>query len=140
MLYASFFQKDAKANLQEAQNIYPGFRKTVNEWLDRLASEAEGRDYEISIDILAVIETVLARKPSSWRFSWRRWLSASFIDKIRAIGTVAKKRCPPWELRSALKHFTVVGAFDCEVTAHFEVDHVDKRIIFRQFDGLPGQD
>lgn len=139
MSYRIVFQKDARQELQEAENTYgAGFTEEVFDWLSSLASEAQRRDYSFSIDILELVEAAEASKPKNWKRSWRRWVSQPLLEKLRTLYVVAKKRCPPWELRSAVKRFTVVDAFACELLVAFEVDHPLGRIIIRQFDGLPG--
>lgn len=141
MAYSILLERSAREELHEAQEGYgTDFREATEQWLHRLATEAETRDYELSADLVEWAESVLGTAPSSWGHSWRRWLSSRFGDQLRALLTLARKRCPPWELRTSVERFTVLGFFPAEVLVHFEVDHVDKRVIFRQFLGLPGQE
>jgi hypothetical protein len=127
--------------LSEAQTTYGGeFREETNGWLSALAAEAETRDSSLSIDFAEAIEAALSTEPRSWGHSLRNWFKAPIADKVRAILAAIRKRCPPWEMRAAVRWFTVISAFDSEIVAYYEVDHVKKRMIFRRFEGLPGQE
>ncbi len=141
MAYDIWFERRAQDELREAQDTYgTEFREATEAWLSRLAAEAEARNHETSVDLVEWTESVLSNNPSSWGHSWRRWLSSHLGDQLRAVVAIAKKRCPPWELRTSMERFTVLGLFSAEVLVHFEVDHVHKRVIMRQFLGLPGQE
>jgi hypothetical protein len=140
-MYSIVYERRAKMELEDAKETYGGtFREEVDRWQTDLVRDAENRVYSVSIDAAAMMEAAVQSRPSSWRLSWKRWLSAPLIKKIQAILLVVGKRCPPWEFRASAMRFTVVNAFDCEVVAFYEVDHVARRVIFRLFDGLPGQE
>jgi len=139
--YRIFFERHAWDELSQAQEDYgTEFREGTDQWLRQLATEAETRDYELSVDLVEWTNSVLSSSPSSWGHSWHRWLGSRFGVQLRALLTLAKKRCPPWELRTSPERFTVLGCITVDVLVHFEVDHIDKRVIMRQFLGLPGQE
>lgn len=143
MAYLIKYERNAKAELTSAQDCYGGqFREATNTWLREIAVAAECRDYEVSLssaDLADILETVLNSPRWLWPHSWRRWVKASIRQRFRATLVLIRKRCPPWEIRVSERRFTVIDAFSAEVTAVFEVDHVQKRVIFRMFHGLPGQ-
>jgi hypothetical protein len=139
--YTIQIERRTSGELAQAQDDYGSdFREATEGWLHRLAEEAETRDYELSMDLLEWTESVLGTQTSAWGHSWRRWRESSFGDRLRAILAIAKKRCPPWELRSSIERFTALGAITLEIIVHFEVDHVNKQIRILQFLGLPGQE
>ncbi|HEY7425425.1 MAG TPA: hypothetical protein VH682_14435 [Gemmataceae bacterium] len=143
MAYFIKYERNAKAELTSAQDCYGGqFRVETNAWLQEIAAAAERRDYAASlnsVDLVDILKTVLDSPRRSWPYSWRRWVKAPIRQKFQATLILIHKRCPPWEIRVSERSFTVIDAFSAEVTAVFEVDHVQKRVIFRMFHGLPGQ-
>jgi hypothetical protein len=126
--------------LSQAQDDYgAAFREDTERWLLQLATEAETGNHEISADLSQWVDSILGSSSSSWGHSWHRLLKTRLGDRLRALLTFARRRSPPWELRTSVRRFSVLGIFTAEVLVHFEVDHVNKRVIFRQFLGLPGQ-
>lgn len=143
MAYRIKFERRAKEELTRAQDTYgTDFREESNGWLKQLAYEAERQTYSISIDTQELAESALEalEKKTDWQYSWRRLLNSSWKTKLRALLAVVKKRRPPYEQRSAPGRFVILGSFDADVTAHFEIDHAQKCVIFRLFDGLPGEE
>ena len=47
--------------------------------------------------------------------SWRRWLDASILEKLKAILVLLRKRCPPWEFRASVQTFLVLDTFLSEI-------------------------
>jgi hypothetical protein len=140
MAYRVKYHREAKSSLDAAQHDYgPTFRQETNAWLSELVSEAERGNHSLSVDAKELLEAAADADPQSLRRSWKRWLSAPALDKLRALLVIVRKRCPPWELRAAPRLFSVVDSFSCEIVAFYEIDHVEGRVIFRHFDGLPGQ-
>jgi hypothetical protein len=142
MAYSIRFRSRAKDELEESCDIYGGtFRGQVLDWLAQLAEEAEHRQSFSSIDLQELLNTI-ADDPAEIKqltSSWGRWLQAPFMDKLKAILVVLRKRCPPWEFRASLQTFTVIDTFTSEVHVLYEVDHVHRQVILTKFTGLPGQ-
>jgi hypothetical protein len=139
LAYAIRYRKRAKIALDNCCQIYgPSLAEPLHRWLAHLAAEAQGRKYSISLDGKTFFETIANNPdPEKWIGTGRRWLDASAVAKIKAIGVLLTKRCPPWEFRAALKTFRFLGQCTYEVMAFYEVDHVEKRIVITTFD-VPG--
>jgi hypothetical protein len=139
MAYRLRYEAEAKAEIQEAKDTYPGsFAAAVNAWLLLLAAEAEGGTYPLSLDAEDWLEAAEGAIESR-RHLWNKFWEVGSRDKVRALIAFVKKRRPPWELRTATKPFTIPGDSCHEVTAVYEVNHVEKEIRFRMFVGLPAQ-
>ncbi len=139
-MYANKYEREAKKELEEAKETYGGaFRDEVDDWLNSVVLEVERRESNLSVSVMDMMLEATQSKQGSWQFSWKKWLDAKLIAKFKAILFIVNNRCPPWELRAAICRFTVMSTFDCEITAYFEVNHVDRQVVFRLFDGLPGQ-
>ena len=140
MAYAIRYRKRVKSVLDSACATYgSSLAGPLHKWLSRLSEEAEGRNHKISLDAMALLETMITDHSDlkKWTRAGRLWLSAPMIAKVKAIGVVLTKRCPPWEFRAAVKTFQFLGQCTYEVTAFYEIDHVGKRIIFTMLD-VPG--
>lgn len=138
--YAIRYERTAKHELSDAQDIYgQTFREDTNRWLDELSSRVGEETDHSSVDLLELLEEARRVNTNSWRHTWRRFMKSTLLEKVTAILLVMKGRIP-WKLRAAARRFTVINCFDCEIIAFFEVDHVGKKIVFRLFDGLPGQE
>jgi hypothetical protein len=144
MPYDIRYQRDAKADLDSALGTYGAdFQADMMGWLAQLAKEAEAKEHTLSLDfeqVLGTLEQVASSTTGSWQHSWRRFKGATWATRARAILALVRLRKPPWELRASRHWFHVLGSFNAEVFVYFEVDHVNKRIIVRLFDGLPGQE
>lgn len=143
MRYRIRFRRRAKEELSRAKQYSSQFSHDLDEWLSDIASSVENRSSTQSIDVVDILEKGInaSGNPGPWTAAWAKWWQATPIDKVRAVIAFLKTRSPPWELRATAKWFTgILGAFDCEVHAYFEVNHVDGEVIFTQFTGLPGED
>jgi hypothetical protein len=143
MRYRIRFRTSAKEELLRAKKYSMQFSQELDEWLEDIAASSHRRDALKSIDLLDLLEQGIniAENLSPWKSVWKKWWKAAPIEKVKALITVLKKRCPPWQLRATSKWFSgILGAFDCEVHAYFEVNHVDGEVIFTKFAGLPGED
>jgi hypothetical protein len=142
MTYAIRYRSHARRELDFYNAPYDDeYRQTVYAWFSHLALEAESRAYHFSIDAKDLLDQLeQGANPGNWPGVWKIWQQASWLTKLRALLFVVKQRCPPWEFRSALMTFSVLsGVFPCEVHAWYEVDHLERRIVFTKFTGLPGQ-
>jgi hypothetical protein len=139
LAYAIRYRKRARVALDNCSAIYGGaLAGPLHRWLGQLAAEAQGGVYVISLDAQSALETIANHPdPEKWVSAGRRWLEAPILAKIKAIGVLLTKRCPPWEFRAAVKSFRFLGACTYEVMAFYEVDHVEGRIIITALD-VPG--
>lgn len=141
MAYKQCYERTSKDELESSCSIYGGtFSSHIHEWLSELANDELCKNDVEAIDFSSLVEIAATSPPSSWKQSWRRFLNANLVEKFKAILSFIKNRRLPWELRVAQRRFTVITTFQVEVVVFYELDHVNKRIIFRLFDGLPGQE
>jgi hypothetical protein len=140
MPYAILYQVDAKADLEANLADYgTKFREDVTAWITELATKAEAGDYSLSFDYLELVDAALETESKSWRHSIRRFVQANAKERFWAFIAFIRHRRPPWELRAVSRAFWVVDAFPCQITAFVEINHSEKRIVFRHFKGLPSQ-
>jgi hypothetical protein len=139
LAYAIRYRKRARAALDNCHGIYgASLAGPLHKWLGRLAAEAQGRNHIISVDAKTFLETIANNPdPGKWAGAGRRWLDAPALAKIKAIGVLLSKRCPPWEFRASVKTFRFLGACTYEATVFYEIDHVEERIIITALD-VPG--
>jgi len=139
LAYAIRYRKRARTALDNCRGIYgASLTGPLHKWLSQLAAEAQGQTYTISFDAKTFLETV-ANHPNleKWATAGRRWLDAPVLAKVKAIGVLLSKRCPPWEFRASVKTFRFLGACTYEAVVFYEIDHVEKRIIITALD-VPG--
>ncbi len=107
MPYGIVFQRDTKAELQEAQNTYGGaFREETNAWLVSPAASAEQPDSPLSVDLAELIAEAAESDLRSWPRAWRRWMQVPLREKFRALLTLVKQRCrPKWKSPSSSTSF-----------------------------------
>ncbi len=139
MAYAIRYRKRARVALDNCGEIYgASLAAPLHKWFGRLAAEAQGQNYTISLDAKTFLETVADNlDPEKWAGAGRRWLDAPILAKVKAIGVLLSKRCPPWEFRASVKAFRFLGSCTYEATVFYEIDHVEKRIIITALD-VPG--
>lgn len=139
MAYAIRYRKRARKALDNCCGIYgQSLAEPLHKWLSRLAAEAQGRKHTISIDGRTLIETIANHPdPEMWTSAGRRWFEAPIVAKIKAIGVLLSKRCPPWEFRASVKTFRFLGPCTYEAIVFYEIDHVERRIIITTLD-VPG--
>lgn len=139
MQYRIRFRKRAKKELLIAKEYGNQFSEELDHWLQSIVEFPEGSTQ--SIDFLQLLEDgerVLLNE-LSWKSIWMKWWKLTPISKVRAMISTIKRRSPPWEMRCSSRWFTgILGSFDCEVCAVFEVDHVEHVVVFTLFTGLPG--
>jgi hypothetical protein len=142
MSYNRKFVDKTKEEMEECLNVYGHtFREEVYAWLDRIVGAAEQKDKGSvsTLDFGELLEAAANTKPKNWQLSWKRWLTSPLQEKAKAVWHVIRNRKPPWELRSAARWFVLLGSIPAEIVAFYEVDHLKKIVIFRYFEGLPGQ-
>ena len=143
MSYRIRFRARAKADLQIAKQYSTQFSDDLDAWLTEIAASCQRRDSSNSIDLIELLDhgTKAIEHSTAWEKAWKRWWSAAPFEKLKALVVFLRKRCPPWELRATSKWFTgILGAFDCDVCAYYEVNHVAGEVVFATFTGLPGED
>ena len=115
----------------------------LRNWQERLAAEAEAGIATDSLDMLEAIGELIERGASivgehselgSWRFSWERFKKAPLVEKILALWTVVRRRCPPWEFRMAVRGFVLLGAIQYEVITRFVIDRPHKLVKVLKFE------
>ncbi|MEQ8791761.1 MAG: hypothetical protein RIC55_36195 [Pirellulaceae bacterium] len=141
MAYAIRFFRRAREELDDCCGVYgDGLRQKVHEWLQELAEDCSNGNHSGSIDVLKVLEEGLGESaPNDWKFSWKQWWELAGTQRAKALYIALKKRCPPWQPRMSVRWFSVLQRFPAEIHVFFLIDHVENRIIFQKFDGLPGQ-
>ena len=143
MSYRIRFRARAKQELLIAKQYGVEFSEELDSWLADIAEACHRRDSSISIDLIELLDegTQAVENSSAWKQAWKRWRNAAPVEKLKALVVFLKKRCPPWELRATSKWFTgILGVFDCDIHAYFEVNHVAGEVVFTMFTGLPGED
>jgi len=143
MLYRTRFRRRAKEELKRAKRYSSDFSDDLDQWLADIANSSTEQVTSDSIDLLQLLDegAELAENPSRWKYLWKKWWASTPIKKVEALIIVIRKRCPPWHIRATSRWFCgILGAFDCEVHACYEVNHIDREIVFTKFIGLPGED
>lgn len=141
MAYKVEFRRRAKKEFQDAAHYTSEFREGLSRWLTEIAVREELNSPSGSIGMDEVIERLQSDVLADSRYALEKWKEASLVEKLAAIYYMIVRREFPWELRFTVRWFYgILGAFDCEVHAYYEVDHVKKRVVFTMFTGLPGQE
>lgn len=140
MAYAIQYRLSARQSLNDCQATYGAcLAGPVQEWLKRLAHEADGGTYRLSIDAWALFEAVANNpNPTAWTRASKVWLNAPLMTKIRAIVAILSTRRPPWEFRAASETLQFLGTCSYEATVFYDIDHVERRIIVTTLDLPPG--
>jgi hypothetical protein len=144
MPYRIRFRRRAKAEFTQAQGYSTQFGDELSRWLNDIAIAVDPGEKELSADLTVILESCIDLIPeaeSPWKASWVRWKRAGNLEKLRAVIALVKTHRPPWELHATSRWFPqILNAFDCEAHTIFEVNHVDREVVFTKFAGLPGQD
>jgi hypothetical protein len=147
--FSVHFEKSAHAARDACCRTY-GNHEEINEWLRSLVREVESNSpvqSSTSAEVGGILSDLLGEStvegeeklPSPWAHAWSRFRKAPFAEKARALLHTITSRKPPWELRVAFETFSFLsGAFSQRVAVYYEIDRTNFRIVFRQFDNLPG--
>jgi hypothetical protein len=142
MAYRIRYHLEVKVELDKLKATYKptSLPRRFDRWLHELAAEAEAREWNLSLDLAALLERLDEAEQTvrHWPTVWQRFWNASFIDKLKAAAVVIAKWRPPYEPRAAVRVFSVY-AEDCEVTVLYLVDHAAKEVVFLAVEGLPMQ-
>lgn len=143
MSYKTRFVRSAKEELRQCYEDYPCLKEHLEAWLTELASCAERHDETGSWDISELpssLASAMSPTKSSWAATQEHLGECSWMETLKAIVELVRRRKPPWQLRASWRVFSVLnGAFHCMIVVFYDVDHVSKQIVVRLFDGLPGQ-
>lgn len=135
MPYRIQYSSSAKEEVNFLLETYGSeFRESFYDWLRVLADEAERRTWASSIDAIELLETILSNGDSPWKdlvskTTWDRFRELSFVDKVRALITMARKRCPPWQFRAANNWLLALSSIELELSIYYLIDHVEQRLI-----------
>ncbi len=117
----------------------------ISAWLKGLVVLAELKIDGGSIDLGDVLKDagidaidVENFDPNNWNSSWGYFKDVSLSKKIAILFWMISKRTPPIQLRQATETFLFLGIISLEIVANYEINHVEKWVLFRTFEGLPG--
>lgn len=134
MAYHRKYVVSARAEYDWLTRNYGGdFSRELDLWLDGLIQDAEHRDWSTSLDATEILEELLGdgtRPETTLQRNLRRLRSATVMERLRAILVVVRRRCPPWQFRTASRWFVLLGSIPVEIEVYYEVNHVDGRVIF----------
>jgi hypothetical protein len=144
MPYALKMTISAKKALKKCFETYHQ-EEEISSWLKRLVALAEAGIGDGSIDLGDMFRNLGIDMPDpedfdpdDWRSSWIYFKDAELRKKIQFLIVIAAKRNPPIQLRHATETFVFLGAIWLDVSANYEINHVEKVVLFRTFEGLPG--
>jgi hypothetical protein len=67
---------------------------------------------------------------SKWLKAVEKLKKASPLIALKALLAAVRNRAPPWEFRFSSATFELVAGVWADIHAWFEVDHVEKRVVF----------
>jgi hypothetical protein len=139
MGYRIRFYRDAKQDVEKFRTTYAPtpLPRRLNNWLEKLAEEAETKEWTLSLDLATLLERIDDAEEivHRWPAFWQRFWDAKFVNKLKAAAVVISKWRPPYESRGAVRVFTLYSEAS-EVVALYLVDHAQKEVVFMAFDGL----
>jgi hypothetical protein len=132
------FTGSALATLEPASALYgPRFSNEIGLWIESLAAAAiEGRELTGEPDqkMPAILRGVVSRPIQSAALagagSSKRWTFA------KAVLSLLGRRYPPIEVWTATRMFTASEGLAFSLTALFEVNHIERRVIVIGFPEL----
>lgn len=140
--YTIRYRQRAKEEAQRAYYLGASFTEPFNASLDEIAEYAASNGPSNSIDYLAVLEELieLLKAGESRTYLQKKWEDSSLIEKANALLSLVRHRRMPWIIRSEIRWIhNILGAFDAEIQFFYEIDHVNRQVVFIKFSGLPGQ-
>ena len=141
MRYAIRFRARTKEEFMRARKYSAEFGKDLDAWLTDIANAATRGAQSDSVDFLKLLEEGAEISQPTWKETWKKWWAATPMKKIHSLLVVLRKRTLPWQLRATSRWFGgILNAFDCEIHAYYEVDHVNQQVVFVKFTGLPGEE
>lgn len=147
MAFVVRYRRRARLELNAcATNLGTEFLKSVESWLQDLADEAEQNEHSLSEDARDLLTALENDPKAAIPFTgWNRWLSEGIHEKIVALMIVIRDRCAPWEFRMAMQVFLIPNPVSdmpadspAIVSAFYELDRVNRRIVVTAFPELPG--
>jgi hypothetical protein len=88
MAYRIRYHAEARQELNKCNETYgpTDLPQRLATWLDELATEAETKDWNLSVDVEKLLETSesIESLVRSWPDLWQRFWNASLKDKFRA--------------------------------------------------------
>ena len=150
MPYNVLYRREFKRQKDECCRTY-NTEDEINAWLRSIIKSAENRESSDSLDIIAILEQQLEGDqpeeeesfrtlPSKWLHSWQKFKAAPFVQKAKLVLAAIRTATAPCELRAACEEFGFLdNLFTERVFVYYEIDHANRRVVFREWDGLPGQ-
>lgn len=139
--YRILFRERAKQEVELAQYLGESFTEMFSRALEEIAEDAANNGTPKSVDYVELLEKYIELAESDVARSHiaAKWRDTTTLEKIKAVIFIAKNRKSPWEIRGEIRWFrNILGVIDLEVHFVYEVDHVNKQVIFVKFTGLPG--
>jgi hypothetical protein len=136
------FRKRAKQEVERTKYLGDSFNEPFSSALQEIAEAAANKDTSNSVDYLEFLEDSIefAESGNSSTRMREKWRKALPIDKIKALIFFIKNRRMPWEIRKEIRWiFNILGVFDSEIHFIYEIDHINERVVFVKFLGMPGQ-
>ena len=118
------------------------FSGPFSDALEDIAQDAANKDTSKSVDYLELLQdSIDFAESGKCRTHIRdKWRDATPTEKIKALIYAIKNRKLPWEIRGEVRWiYNILGVFDSEIHYVYEIDHLNKQVVFVKFSGLPGQ-
>ncbi len=134
MAYKRKFVASARAEFDWLSRDYDDdFARELELWLFGLVRDAENRDWSTSLDASEILQDLLgdgSKQETTLQRNLKRLRSATAIERLKALLAVIRRRCPPWQFRTASRWFKILGSISVEIEVYYEIDHVEERVIF----------
>ncbi|MCA9262374.1 MAG: hypothetical protein KDA60_00935 [Planctomycetales bacterium] len=141
MGYIVKFHREARRELDNSKATYgEKFSVDMDAWIARIANSSTSHVKQGELDFSLLLEEGISTDANTWRENWRRmWADAGLAGKAKFVLATMRRRQLPLQIRVTQRWFTgILGQFDCEVEVYYEINHVEKRVTFIKFSGLPG--
>ncbi len=140
--YKIRFRRRAKQEAELSKYLGRSFTEPFRRRLEGIAEDAAKKDTSRSVDYLELLEdSIELAKSGKVRNHIRdKWHDATLGEKIKALVYILKNRNTPWEIRGEIHWIhNILGVINAEIHFIYEIDHLNKQVVFVKFDGLPGQ-
>lgn len=140
--YTIRYRQRAKDEAQRAFYLGASFTDAFNASIEEIAEIAAKNGPSNSVDYLSVLEELIEifKAGESSTYYWKKWEDSSLLEKANALLTLVRRQRIPWIIRSEIRWIhNILGAFDAEIQFFYEIDHVNRQVVFIKFSGLPGQ-
>jgi hypothetical protein len=127
--YAIRYYQGAKTEVEKSIYLGPTFTAPFYQSLDEIAAEAAAGNTTDSVNLIELCDDIL-----------KNVLQQEYFSAIkRLISAFSKKASNDREIRCQTRSIhNVLGVCSLEIDYFYEIDHMNKQVIFTHFSGLPG--